>query len=130
MNCFDKFVYFSKIYRHEWILVNGIDMVVSRYVIPIGIPCVDGLSTGPPGFRVSQVPRLWHHWSLSQSVPDLPTGADLHCPSSCLPTCMALLGFILPLVAIHGSCFNIFGYGISAMVAGQWSLPSRNRRPQ
>ena len=23
MNCFDKFVYCSKIYRHEWILVNG-----------------------------------------------------------------------------------------------------------
>ena len=23
MNCFDKFVYFSKIYRHEWISVNG-----------------------------------------------------------------------------------------------------------
>ena len=22
MNCFDKFVYFSKIYMHEWILVN------------------------------------------------------------------------------------------------------------
>ena len=22
MNCFDKFVYFSKIYRHEWISVN------------------------------------------------------------------------------------------------------------
>ena len=23
MNCFDKFVYFSKIYMHEWISVNG-----------------------------------------------------------------------------------------------------------
>ena len=23
MNCFDKFVYFSKIYMHEWIPVNG-----------------------------------------------------------------------------------------------------------
>ena len=30
------------------------DMVVSRYAIPIGIPCVDGLSTGPPSFGVSQ----------------------------------------------------------------------------
>ena len=28
-------------------------MVVSRYVIPIGIPRVDGLSTRPPGFGVS-----------------------------------------------------------------------------
>ena len=54
MNCFDKFVYLSKIYMHEWIPVNGIDMVVSRYAIPTGIPCVDGLSTRPPGFKVSQ----------------------------------------------------------------------------
>ena len=23
MNCLDKFVYYSKIYRHEWISVNG-----------------------------------------------------------------------------------------------------------
>ena len=23
MSCFDKFLYFSKIYRHEWIPVNG-----------------------------------------------------------------------------------------------------------
>ena len=53
MNCFDKFVYFSKIYMHEWIPVNGIDMVVSKYTIPTGIPCVEGLSTGPPGFRLS-----------------------------------------------------------------------------
>ena len=53
MNCLGKFVYFSKIYMHEWIPVNGIDMVVSKYTIPIGISCVDGLSTGPPGFRVS-----------------------------------------------------------------------------
>ena len=52
MNCFDKFVYFSKIYVHEWIPVNGIDMVVSRYAIPTGIPCVDMLSTGPQSFGV------------------------------------------------------------------------------
>ena len=32
----------------------GRDMVVLRYVIPTGIPCVEGLSTGPPGFRASQ----------------------------------------------------------------------------
>ena len=38
----------------EWFPVNGIDMVVSRYAIPTGIPCVDGLSTGPPGFGVLQ----------------------------------------------------------------------------
>ena len=31
------------------------DMVVLRYVIPIGIPSVDAFSTGPPGFRVSQI---------------------------------------------------------------------------
>ena len=31
------------------------DMVVSRYVIPIGIPRVDGLSTGPSGFEASQL---------------------------------------------------------------------------
>ena len=29
------------------------DMVVSRYAIPICIPRVDGLSTGPPGFGAS-----------------------------------------------------------------------------
>ena len=29
------------------------DMVVSRYAILIGIPCVDGLSTGPLGFGAS-----------------------------------------------------------------------------
>ena len=28
----------------------GRDMVVLRYAIPIGIPCVDGYSMGPPGF--------------------------------------------------------------------------------
>ena len=33
----------------------GRDMVVSRDVIPTGIPCVDGLSTGPPGFGASQL---------------------------------------------------------------------------
>ena len=33
----------------------GCDMVVSRYVIPKGIPYVDGLLTGPSGFGVSQV---------------------------------------------------------------------------
>ena len=33
----------------------GRDMVVSRYVIPIGILRVDGLSTGLSGFRVSQL---------------------------------------------------------------------------
>ena len=31
----------------------GRDMVVSRYAIPTGIPGVDGLSTGPSGFRAS-----------------------------------------------------------------------------
>ena len=31
------------------------DMVVSRYAIPTGILRVDGLSTGPPSFRVSQL---------------------------------------------------------------------------
>ena len=31
----------------------GCDMVVSKYAIPTSIPCVDGLSTGPPGFGVS-----------------------------------------------------------------------------
>ena len=31
------------------------DSVVSRYVIPIGIPQVDGWSTGPPGFGASHV---------------------------------------------------------------------------
>ena len=31
----------------------GHDMVVSRYEIPTGIPLVDGLSTGPPNFRVT-----------------------------------------------------------------------------
>ena len=31
------------------------DMVVSRYVIPTGTHHVDGLSTGPPGFGVSQL---------------------------------------------------------------------------
>ena len=30
------------------------DMVVSRYAIPTGILCVNGLSTGLPGFGVSQ----------------------------------------------------------------------------
>ena len=28
------------------------------YEIPIGIPCIDELSTGPPGFGVSQVFKL------------------------------------------------------------------------
>ena len=28
-------------------------MVVSRYAIPIGILCVEGLSMGPPGFGAS-----------------------------------------------------------------------------
>ena len=32
----------------------GRDMVVSRYAIPTGIPRIDGLSTGPPNFEVSQ----------------------------------------------------------------------------
>ena len=53
MNCFDKFVYFSKIYMHEWIM--GRDMEVSIYAIPIGIPCVDRLSTRPSGFGASQL---------------------------------------------------------------------------
>ena len=33
----------------------GCDMVVLRYAIPTGIPHVDGLSTGLPGFGVSQL---------------------------------------------------------------------------
>ena len=33
----------------------GRDMVVSRYAIPISILCIDGLSTGPPGFGASQL---------------------------------------------------------------------------
>ena len=33
----------------------GRDMLVPRYVIPIGISRVDGLSTGPSGFGVSQL---------------------------------------------------------------------------
>ena len=32
----------------------GRNMVVSRYAIPTGISCVDGLSTGPSGFGASQ----------------------------------------------------------------------------
>ena len=40
---------------HEWISVNGIDMVVSIYAIPTGIPCVDELSTELSGFEVSQI---------------------------------------------------------------------------
>ena len=32
----------------------GCDMVVSIYAIPIGIPCVDRLSMGPPGFGALQ----------------------------------------------------------------------------
>ena len=32
----------------------GRDMVVSRYAIPTGIPRIDKLSMGPPGFGVSQ----------------------------------------------------------------------------
>ena len=55
MNCFDKFVYFSEIYRNEWIPVNGTRNGVSRYAIPIGILYVDGLSTGPLGFEASQL---------------------------------------------------------------------------
>ena len=31
----------------------GCDLVVLRYAIPTGIPCVDKLSTGPSGFEVS-----------------------------------------------------------------------------
>ena len=32
-------------------------MVVPRYEIPTGIPCVDGLSTGPLSFGVSHYAR-------------------------------------------------------------------------
>ena len=32
----------------------GRNMVVLRYAIPTGIPCVDGLSRRPPGFGASQ----------------------------------------------------------------------------
>ena len=31
------------------------DRMVSRYAIPTGIPRVDGLLMGPPGFEVSQL---------------------------------------------------------------------------
>ena len=48
MNCFDKFVYFSKIYRHEWDAIWWY-----RDMQYPGIPCIDELSTGPPGFGVS-----------------------------------------------------------------------------
>ena len=30
--------------------MNGIDMVVSRYAIPTGILCVNGVVNGTPGF--------------------------------------------------------------------------------
>ena len=33
----------------------GRDMVVSRYAIPTGIPCVYELSIGPSGFRASHL---------------------------------------------------------------------------
>ena len=33
----------------------GRDMVVLRYAIPTGIPRIEGLSTGPPSFGVSQL---------------------------------------------------------------------------
>ena len=45
----------------------GRDVAVSRNAIPTGIPCVDKLSTGPPGFGASQVvqkeddlEKLWY----------------------------------------------------------------------
>ena len=57
------------------------DSVVSRYVIPIGIPQVDGWSTRPPGFGASRLGiraqvyehlglgehgfRSWHLWCIS-----------------------------------------------------------------
>ena len=48
----------------------GRDMVVSRYAIPIGIPCIDGLPRGPPEWGVTawyesldiQIPRAWWAW--------------------------------------------------------------------
>ena len=46
MNCFDKFVYFSKIYGHEWIPVNGKIWWYRDMRYP-GITCIDELSTGP-----------------------------------------------------------------------------------
>ena len=33
----------------------GRDLVVSRYAIPISIPRIDRLSTGPSGFGMSQL---------------------------------------------------------------------------
>ena len=43
------------------------DMAISRNAIPTGIPCVDELSIGSPGFRASQVvqkqddsEKLWY----------------------------------------------------------------------
>ena len=33
----------------------GCDRVVSRFAIPKGVPCVDGLSTGLSGFGASQL---------------------------------------------------------------------------
>ena len=42
----------------------GRDMVVSRYAIPTGIPCVNELSTGPPGFGASH----WQSPSIGKCV--------------------------------------------------------------
>ena len=38
----------------------GCDLVVLRYAIPTGIPRIDELSTGPPGFEISQF--TWLVW--------------------------------------------------------------------
>ena len=42
------------------------DMVVSRYTIPTGILCVDGLSTGPLGFGVSHKCFTDANWAGSK----------------------------------------------------------------
>ena len=61
---------------HEWIPVNGIDMVVLRYAIPIGISCIDSLSTGPPGIRVSHLNySLWPY--LDSTLQELSNGTKI-----------------------------------------------------
>ena len=45
----------------------GRDMVVLRYAIPTGILCVDGLSTGPSGFGVSQLSAPLFVWILLEA---------------------------------------------------------------
>ena len=46
----------------------GCDMVVLRYAILTGIPRVDGLSMGPPGFGASQFKNFWIHLNWSSFI--------------------------------------------------------------